>query len=181
MERGGAGEVMMTSGATGRIVPVFRSVLSRRALLRAAVALRALFLWLLVLAGGLRRRRAAGSEPAAVSPAEAGAGAGKARRRRQAAEEEDARRKSEEGPRSGPGKKQGLTFELVSRYFSMPIKQAARELDVGLTVLKRRCRALGASAGRRSCGALGASAGRRCGALVPPPAAAAREDFFLLF
>ena len=58
-------------------------------------------------------------------------------------EKEDARRKSEEGPRSGPGKKQGLTFELVSRYFSMPIKQAARELDVGLTVLKRRCRALG--------------------------------------
>ena len=64
-------------------------------------------------------------------------------------EEEDARRKSEEGPRSGPGKKQGLTFELVSRYFSMPIKQAARELVVGLTVLKMRCRALGASAGRR--------------------------------
>ena len=81
-------------------------------------------------------------------------------------EEEDARRKSEEGPRSGPGKKQGLTFELVSRYFSMPIKQAVRELDVGLTVLKRRCRALGASAGRRRCGALGASASRhRCLAL----------------
>ncbi|KAG2595048.1 monoacylglycerol lipase [Panicum virgatum] len=93
MERGGAGEVMMTSGATGRIVPVFRSVLSRRALLRAAVALRALFLWLLVLAGGLRRRR----EAAEVSPAEAGAGAGagawRARRRRQAAEEEDVRRR----------------------------------------------------------------------------------------
>jgi len=70
-------------------------------------------------------------------------------------EEEDARRKSEEGPRSGPGKKQGSTFELVSRYFSMPIKQAVRELDVGLTVLKRRCGALGASAGRRRCGALG--------------------------
>ena len=85
-------------------------------------------------------------------------------------EEEDARRKSEEGPRSGPGKKQGLTFELVSRYFSMPIKQAARELDVGLTVLKRRCRALGASAGRRRCLALGASTGRHCGALGPPPA-----------
>ena len=96
-------------------------------------------------------------------------------------EEEDARRKSEEGPRSGPGKKQGLTFELVSRYFSMPIKQAARELDVGLTVLKRRCRALAASAGRRRCLALGASTGRHCGALGPPPAAAAREDFFLLF
>ena len=93
MERGGAGEAMMTSGATGRIVPVFRSVLSRRALLRAAVALRALFLWLLVLAGGLRRRR----EAAEVSPAEAGAGAGagawRARRRRQAAEEEDVRRR----------------------------------------------------------------------------------------
>ena len=86
-------------------------------------------------------------------------------------EEEDARRKSEEGPRSGPGKKQGLTFELVSRYFSMPIKQAARELDVGLTVLKRRCKALGASAGRRSCGALGASAAAWHSG--PPPATAA--------
>ena len=96
-------------------------------------------------------------------------------------EEEDARRKSEQGPRSGPGKKQGLPFELVSRYFSMPIKQAARELDVGLTVLKRRCRALGASAGRRRCLALGASAGRRCGVLGPPAAAAAREDFFPSF
>ncbi|RLN08434.1 protein RKD3-like [Panicum miliaceum] len=58
-------------------------------------------------------------------------------------EEEDARRKSEEDPRSGPGKKQELTFELVSRHFSMPIKQAARELNVGLTVLKKRCRELG--------------------------------------
>ncbi|KAG2653992.1 hypothetical protein PVAP13_1NG419000 [Panicum virgatum] len=58
-------------------------------------------------------------------------------------EEEDARRKSDEGPRSGPGKKQGLTFELVSRYLSMSIKQAARELNVGLTVLKKRCRELG--------------------------------------
>ena len=92
-------------------------------------------------------------------------------------EEEDARRKSEEGPRSGPGKKQGLTFELVSRYFSMPIKQAARELDVGLTVLKRRCRAAGASAGRRSCGALGASAGRR----RPPPHVRIFSFFFEAF
>jgi len=57
-------------------------------------------------------------------------------------EEENARRKSEGGPRSGPGRKE-LTFELVSRYFSMPIKQAARELNVGLTVLKKRCRELG--------------------------------------
>ena len=75
-------------------------------------------------------------------------------------EEEDSCRKSEEGPRSGPGKKQGLMFELVSRYFSMPIKQAARELNVGLTVLKRRCSALGASAAAAGCSG-------------PPPATAA--------
>ncbi|RCV25121.1 hypothetical protein SETIT_5G140900v2 [Setaria italica] len=95
MERGGGGgrgdEMMMTSGATGRIVPVFRSVLSRRALLRVAVALHSLFIWLLVLVGELRRRRSV-SEAAA---ADAGAGTTwRARRRqRQAAEEEDVRRR----------------------------------------------------------------------------------------
>ncbi|KAM0876582.1 hypothetical protein ACQ4PT_036095 [Festuca glaucescens] len=36
-----------------------------------------------------------------------------------------------------------LTFELVSQHFYMPITQAARELNVGLTVLKKRCRVLG--------------------------------------
>lgn len=36
-----------------------------------------------------------------------------------------------------------LTFEVVSRYFYMPIMQAARELNVGLTLLKKRCRELG--------------------------------------
>lgn len=36
-----------------------------------------------------------------------------------------------------------LTFELVSQYFYMPITQAARELNVGLTILKKRCRELG--------------------------------------
>lgn len=36
-----------------------------------------------------------------------------------------------------------LTFELVSQYFYMPITQAARELNVGLTVLKKKCRELG--------------------------------------
>jgi hypothetical protein len=36
-----------------------------------------------------------------------------------------------------------LTFEQVSQYFYMPITQAARELDVGLTLLKKRCRELG--------------------------------------
>ncbi|KAE8793247.1 monoglyceride lipase [Hordeum vulgare] len=84
MEMGGD-EMMMTSGATGRIVPVFRSVLSRRALLRLAVALHSLFLWLLLLVG--RRRR-----PDAASPAEPGR-PGKARSRRRAAEEEDVRRR----------------------------------------------------------------------------------------
>ncbi|KAJ0229461.1 RWP-RK domain-containing protein [Hirschfeldia incana] len=36
-----------------------------------------------------------------------------------------------------------LTMETISLYFYMPITQAARELDVGLTLLKRRCRELG--------------------------------------
>jgi hypothetical protein len=69
-------------------VPVFRSVLSRRALLRVAVALHSLFLWVPLLVGGLRRRR-----PGFEAVAEAGAGPGtttwRARRReqRQAAEE----------------------------------------------------------------------------------------------
>ncbi|XP_010428433.1 PREDICTED: protein RKD2 [Camelina sativa] len=36
-----------------------------------------------------------------------------------------------------------LSMETVSRYFYMPITQAAIELNVGLTLLKRRCRELG--------------------------------------
>jgi hypothetical protein len=84
MEMGGE-EMMMTSGATSRIVPVFRSVLSRRALLRLAVALHSLFLWLLLLVSRRRRPDAAGgsAEPRL----------GKARSRRRAAEEEDVRRR----------------------------------------------------------------------------------------
>lgn len=98
MERGGGGgdEMMMTSGATGRIVPVFRSVLSRRALLRVAVALHSLFIWLLLLARGLRRHRAGTGADASASEAGAGAGTWSARRwrlRLQAAEEEDVRRR----------------------------------------------------------------------------------------
>uniref|UniRef100_A0A0D9UXY4 Serine aminopeptidase S33 domain-containing protein n=1 Tax=Leersia perrieri TaxID=77586 RepID=A0A0D9UXY4_9ORYZ len=90
MERGGGGgggeEMMMTSGATGRIVPVFRSVLSRRALLRLAVALHSLFLWVVLLVGGVAGRRR--------SPAAAGEGAETGtRRNRRAAEEEDVRRR----------------------------------------------------------------------------------------
>ncbi|KAH7652552.1 RWP-RK domain-containing protein [Dioscorea alata] len=36
-----------------------------------------------------------------------------------------------------------ITFEDVSRYFYMPITQAAKELNVGLTLLKKKCRELG--------------------------------------
>ncbi|KAF8723540.1 hypothetical protein HU200_021490 [Digitaria exilis] len=42
-----------------------------------------------------------------------------------------------------PGEETALTFEIVSQYFYMPIMQAARELNVGLTLLKKRCRELG--------------------------------------
>jgi acylglycerol lipase len=99
MERGGGGrdEMMMTSGATGRIVPVFRSVLSRRAMLRLAVALRALLLWLLLLVP--RRRGGGRAEPEAP-------GGGGTRRRRVAAEEEDVRRRralAEEVAMAGSG------------------------------------------------------------------------------
>ncbi|GJN38014.1 hypothetical protein PR202_gb27020 [Eleusine coracana subsp. coracana] len=94
MEMGGGGsgrdEMMMTSGATSRIVPVFRSVLSRRALLRLAVALQTLFLWLLLL---VPRRRRAGAEASSTSSPEAAGAWTKARRRRMAAEEEDVRRR----------------------------------------------------------------------------------------
>ncbi|KAL8042263.1 hypothetical protein ABFX02_09G039200 [Erythranthe guttata] len=43
---------------------------------------------------------------------------------------------------SGSSKKL-LSRETVSQYFYMPITQAARELNVGLTLLKKRCRELG--------------------------------------
>ncbi|XP_042485325.1 protein RKD1-like [Macadamia integrifolia] len=36
-----------------------------------------------------------------------------------------------------------LTREVISSYFYMPITQAAKELNVGLTLLKKRCRELG--------------------------------------
>ncbi|GAB2269990.1 hypothetical protein Dimus_004905 [Dionaea muscipula] len=36
-----------------------------------------------------------------------------------------------------------LSRELISHYFYMPITRAARELNVGLTLLKKRCRELG--------------------------------------
>ncbi|KAK9066546.1 hypothetical protein SSX86_013869 [Deinandra increscens subsp. villosa] len=36
-----------------------------------------------------------------------------------------------------------LSREVISQYFYMPITQAAKELNVGLTLLKKRCRELG--------------------------------------
>ena len=36
-----------------------------------------------------------------------------------------------------------LSWKTVSQYFYMPISQAAKELNVGLTHLKKRCRDLG--------------------------------------
>nr|DAD31269.1 TPA_asm: hypothetical protein HUJ06_010120 [Nelumbo nucifera] len=36
-----------------------------------------------------------------------------------------------------------LTRSTISRYFYMPITQAAKELNIGLTLLKKRCRELG--------------------------------------
>lgn len=36
-----------------------------------------------------------------------------------------------------------LSKETISSYFYMPITQAAKELNIGLTLLKKRCRELG--------------------------------------
>ena len=36
-----------------------------------------------------------------------------------------------------------LSKEVIAKYFHLPIAQATNELNVGLTVLKRRCRIMG--------------------------------------
>lgn len=36
-----------------------------------------------------------------------------------------------------------LSRKIISQYFYMPITEAAKELNVGLTLLKKRCRELG--------------------------------------
>ena len=48
-----------------------------------------------------------------------------------------------EKKRNGPEEKPLLSSQQVSQCFCMPIKQAAEELNVGLTLLKRQCRELG--------------------------------------
>ncbi|KAK4436213.1 protein RKD4 [Sesamum alatum] len=44
--------------------------------------------------------------------------------------------------RNGRHKSSGLKLEEIQKYFDVPITVAARELNVGLTVLKKRCREL---------------------------------------
>ncbi|KAF7850547.1 hypothetical protein BT93_L5298 [Corymbia citriodora subsp. variegata] len=53
----------------------------------------------------------------------------------------DKRRAKEKADSHGNGRM--LSREQISEYFYMPITQAAKELDIGLTLLKKRCRELG--------------------------------------
>jgi hypothetical protein len=52
-------------------------------------------------------------------------------------EEEEESRKM-----SGRKRSVALGLEEIQKHFNMPITQAAREMKVGLTVLKKRCREL---------------------------------------
>lgn len=52
-------------------------------------------------------------------------------------------RKSDKGGGDNLNCTKTLSREVISRYFYMPITKAARELNVGLTQLKKRCRQLG--------------------------------------
>ncbi|KAJ8773002.1 hypothetical protein K2173_028179 [Erythroxylum novogranatense] len=58
-------------------------------------------------------------------------------------EEKKAKRCREEKSNNNSSITKVLTRQTISRYFYMPITQAARELNVGLTLLKKRCRHLG--------------------------------------
>ncbi|KAG8045023.1 hypothetical protein GUJ93_ZPchr0008g11447 [Zizania palustris] len=46
-------------------------------------------------------------------------------------------------PSAGRNRLDHIQFDDLRRYFYMPITRAAREMNVGLTVLKKRCRELG--------------------------------------
>ncbi|XP_062118636.1 protein RKD1-like, partial [Humulus lupulus] len=46
---------------------------------------------------------------------------------------------------SGTSSSKRLSRQVLSQYYYMPITQAAKELNVGLTLLKKRCRELGIS------------------------------------
>lgn len=43
----------------------------------------------------------------------------------------------------GCNKAMALSREVISEYFYMPITQAAKEMNIGLTLLKKRCREVG--------------------------------------
>ncbi|KAL9665721.1 hypothetical protein QQ045_000041 [Rhodiola kirilowii] len=57
-----------------------------------------------------------------------------------AVEKKKARSKAKDEQLSSP---KLLTRKMISQYFYMPITQAAKELNIGLTLLKKRCRELG--------------------------------------
>ncbi|XP_031405951.1 protein RKD1-like [Punica granatum] len=46
---------------------------------------------------------------------------------------------------SGDSIRTTITRETIARYFYMPITEAAKELNIGVTLLKKRCRELGIS------------------------------------
>lgn len=50
---------------------------------------------------------------------------------------------NKDGSGDGAPLRTTLSREVISQYFYMPITQAAKELNVGLTLLKKRCRELG--------------------------------------
>nr|KYP55542.1 hypothetical protein KK1_001754 [Cajanus cajan] len=56
---------------------------------------------------------------------------------------EDGKVNREREERIGSSSTRLLSRKILSQYFYMPITQAARELNVGLTLLKKRCRVLG--------------------------------------
>ncbi|KAL2339603.1 hypothetical protein Fmac_007543 [Flemingia macrophylla] len=61
-------------------------------------------------------------------------------------EEDNAEKKPLPRPRSSVKKNKtkscALEFEQIKKYFGVPINEAAKRMDVGLTLLKRRCREL---------------------------------------
>ncbi|CAL9051165.1 unnamed protein product [Musa banksii] len=55
----------------------------------------------------------------------------------------DGRKTSEKRGCGRASRLNGLGFDEIKNYFYMPITKAAKEMNVGLTVLKKRCRELG--------------------------------------
>ncbi|KQK08285.1 hypothetical protein BRADI_2g40920v3 [Brachypodium distachyon] len=83
------------------------------------------------------------SRPAAPAGAVVGIGYAEPQTQQQRAAPR-ARRIIREGSNAAGGRSlENIGFEELRKYFYMPITKAARELNVGLTVLKKRCRELG--------------------------------------